>query len=151
MYSQDQSKGFRLSDTGALWDKYHKESHDQWKRKLHDIEDTIEEFSPIENEAAEPESIVGAEEFVQIDGQTESVMPALRQDAEQRTPSTIQKNIAFLLEQKAVFVFFGIAILFYILASILGMLSPKRKEEMDARDVLRQKKRKGGGYGYKRK
>ena len=150
---KDPNKTVRFSDLGALWDKYHKESHDQWKQRLHEFEDVIEEVAPIQLPEETQQIIAGAEEFSQIDGK-ESVMPALAQDGNgKRQPSGLQKLIGFLLEQKAVFVFGGFAVLFYMFASLLGSLKPENKEFMDARDVLRQKKRKrkGGGYGYSRK
>lgn len=153
MFTQDQSRGFHLSDTGALWDKYHKESHDQWKTKISEFEQRVEELSPIKMPEAQIQVIEGAEEFIQNDGkgsvnnsEEENVMSSQTQSK----PSTLQKFIGFLLEQKAILVFGGFALIIFALNYIISLLMPKKKEYMDARDVLRQKKRKGGGYGYKR-
>ena len=46
MYQQEPEKGFRLSDLGALWDKYHKESHDQWKTKVQELGKDVNEMIP---------------------------------------------------------------------------------------------------------
>ena len=46
IYYQKPEKGFQLSDLGALWDKHHKESHDQWKTKVKKFSKSVEEYIP---------------------------------------------------------------------------------------------------------
>ncbi len=46
MYYQEPDHGFRLSDLGALWDKYHKESHDQWKTNIQELSKNVNEILP---------------------------------------------------------------------------------------------------------
>lgn len=55
IYYQEPEKGFRLSDVGALWDKYHKETHDQWKTKVQEIGKDVDE---IISETALPEGLI---------------------------------------------------------------------------------------------
>ncbi len=45
-YYLEPEKDFRLSDLGAIWDKHHKESHDQWKIKVQEIGNSVDEFIP---------------------------------------------------------------------------------------------------------
>jgi len=45
IYYQEPEKGIRLSDLGALWDKYHKESHDQWKTKVQEFGENVDNFT----------------------------------------------------------------------------------------------------------
>ncbi len=152
IYTQDQSKGFRFSDVGALWDKYHKESHDQWKNKLHEAEDIIGELSPVQlgvtpvakNQELPAEYIKG---FSQNDG--EDVVSLVKQssarDLDKDPASGLQKNIGFILEQKAVFVFGALAAIVFIINFILGLLF-KEKTSMDKVDELKRniKGKKGG-------
>lgn len=154
MFTQNQDKGFRLSDTGALWDKYHKESHDQWKSKLHEFEEEIEELSPLstdETASIEQEATADTESFTQIDGKEISMPVTNKKDLPKVEPSKMQKFIGFLLEQKAIFVFSGIAALAFILNAILNCLFKKKESDsIDNRHMFR-KKRKDGSYGYSRK
>ncbi len=46
MYYQEPEKGIRLSALGSLWDKYHKESHDQWKSKVIEVNQSVDELIP---------------------------------------------------------------------------------------------------------
>jgi hypothetical protein len=45
-YYEEPDKGFRLSDLGSLWDKYHKESHDQWKTKVQEVGQSVSDLMP---------------------------------------------------------------------------------------------------------
>ena len=46
IFQQNQDKGFQLTDLGALWDKYDKKSHDQWKDKVRQISETVADLTP---------------------------------------------------------------------------------------------------------
>lgn len=161
IFTQEQDKGFRLSDVGALWDKYHKESHDQWKVKLQEIEGTAKELSPFPDQQQPPVAQTGASEnvttlktgynesFTQTNenGETTAVTP-LQQGTVKTQASGLQKVIGFLLEQTAVFVFAGFAALAYVLNAFCCCVCSK-KSNLD--NMGRPKKKKGEGYKYKRK
>lgn len=159
-FYQNQDKGFRLTDLGAFWDKYHKESHDQWKVKLQEITSSMDDMSssvlPIVQETAEQvKDNVQADkpdymqEFSQVDNKSGAQIKAAAspQGLVQGNASGLQKFIGFLLEQKAVFVFLAIAFIAYLLNLILSRLCAG-KSSMDKLDKHKKKK---GQYKYGRK
>lgn len=58
-YYEKPDKGFGLSDLGAIWDKNHKESHDQWKTKVQELGQSVNDIVPenIDLENVIPENI----------------------------------------------------------------------------------------------
>lgn len=172
-YTQEPDKGFRLSALGTLWDKYHKESHDEWKSTVRDmtkkVGDTVSDLTPEEIKNIKlPEQITGkseqtetaqeekpdfSESFTMIDeeppGVGQKVMPLQEEKATDKKANSLIKFIGFVLEQKAALVFAVIALIAYLLNAICIALFTK-KEGSDLKKVRKQK-RKGGGYGYSRK
>ena len=162
IFTQEQEKGLRLSDVGALWDKYHKESHDQWKVKLNEMSETVRDLSPFPDQqqpsptmaASSEEEITHtsgyAESFTQTNtsGQGNATAATQQQSTMQTQTNHLQKAIGFLLEQTAVFVFAGFAAFAYILNAICVRLCRKRTG-MD--DLTHLKKKKGTAYKYGRK
>ncbi len=155
-FTQEQDKGFRLSDTGALWAKYHKESHDNWKINISDLGKTIDEIIPEktpEQETSETETSEQpdyTQNFSQLDSkdQAESVeLPTPEPSMEEHTDKA-HKVIGTLLRQKAVFLFGGIALFLYLLNALVSKVC-RPKEGMDA--VKKYKKGQKSGYQYKRK
>lgn len=161
-FTQDQGSGFHLSDTGALWDKYHKESHDQWKNTVQNvgaqIENAVQSIDvDLGNNKNEPKDEINTankstgyqEGFNQSSerGKETTTTFNTEDNTIEENVGALQKYIGFLLEQKALFVFGGAAILFYILTAILA-LPFKEKSGMKK---VEQHKRKGGGYKYGRK
>lgn len=158
-YQQDPSKGFHLSDTGALWDKYHKESHDQWKNKVQEIGETVSEISPIdfndmtntsEEKKVDPK-LPYAESFTQVDqnGKDTRTTPLKKKDVMEENVVGVQKLIGFILEQKAVFVFGAFALVIFLLSAIISFLT-REKSSMDKVKAYK-KKGKDGGYKYSKK
>ncbi len=153
IYTQNQTKGFRLSDTGALWDKYHKQSHDQWKIKLKEFNEAVEDLNPAQQaqEVTENTDDYSAS-FTQDDneGRAHYTAPIKKKDGAQIKVSNLQKFVGFLLEQKAVFVFFGFAgIIFFI--NVIISLPFREKTSEENLSKIKKIKRKGGGYKYGRK
>ncbi|PCJ03154.1 MAG: hypothetical protein COB14_00015 [Alphaproteobacteria bacterium] len=163
IFTQEQEKGLRLSDVGALWDKYHKESHDQWKIKLHEMSETVRDLSPFLDQPQSSPTMTASsadegntptsgytESFTQTntDGQGNATATTQQQSTIQIQTNNLQKAIGFLLEQTAVFVFAGFAALAYILNAICVRLC-RKKTGMD--DLTRLKKKKGTAYKYGRK
>lgn len=159
-FYQNPDKGVRFMDLGALWDKYHKESHDQWKVKLQEITSSVDEASssvlPVvqdvieqEHEEAEGEKPDYMQGFSQVNDKAGAhASAAVKGDnLVQGSGGFLQKLIGFLLEQKAVLVFFGIAALAYILNAILSRLF-QGKSSMDK---VEKHKKKKGPYKYGRK
>ena len=164
MFYLNQDKGFRLSDVGALWDKYHKESHDQWKIKLHEygqiVDEKIEQIAPLtplqstDTEKTEEDNTPKApyaQSFQQEDSK-DNAKPVQKTIKEEKLVegniSTIQNIFGWLLEQKAVFVFGGFALVIYLINAFFGMFT-KEKDSMDK--ITAYKKGKKGGYKYSRK
>lgn len=157
IYQEEPDKGFRLTDVGALWDKYHKESHDQWKNKVKEIGETIEEMTPevltttkevIEpTEEAAPESQENTPSYAESFKQTISregdvkVSEVDPEDVTDTKTSFVQNKIGFILEQKAVFVSLAIPLIAFLLNALLSPLF-KEKEEMDKVQSLRRKRKK---------
>jgi len=172
-YTQEPDKGFRLSALGTLWDKYHKESHDEWKSTVRDmtkkVGDTVSELTPEEIKNIKlPEQITGeseevetapedkpdfSESFTMIDeeppGVGQKIMPLQEEKASDKKANSLIKFIGFVLEQKAALVFAVIALIAYLLNAICVALFTK-KEGSDLKKIKKHK-RKGGGYGYSRK
>lgn len=164
IYYENPDKGVRLTDLGALWDKYHKESHDQWKTKVQEVgafvNDTVKEL-PLPKTAPEvPKNDVETSEnapdylgeFTQENAKNaETVVRAVEvEDTAKTQTNAVQGYIGFILQQKAVFVFFGFALIVFILNALLTRLFTK-KEGMEKVGKLKKMKNKKGGYEYGRK
>lgn len=52
LFTQNQDKGFMLTDAGWIWHEYHPESNAQWKIKLKEYEDKVKDAIPLEEIAA---------------------------------------------------------------------------------------------------
>lgn len=160
VFTQEQDKGFRLSDIGALWAKYDKESHDSWKINVKDIEKDITDLVPqsvkdAQNPLTPPKDPNApapdyAQEFSQMDSKDkeESVAVPSTAPSTVQEPSTIQSIIAIILEQTAALFFGGIAIFLYALNTIISKIT-RPKEGMNA--VKKHKKGPKSGYQYNRK
>ncbi len=157
-YIQNMDKEFQLSDIGALWDQYHKESHDKWKDSVKEFENTIHDLDPIERSFKE-ESVnlntkpkADYEKGIQIsdDGINETVVTELAPIIEKPEPTRLQIYVGFLLEQKALFVTGIIAAFFILLTYILGFIFGGRGSA-DNSGSLKKIKGKKGGYQYGRK
>tara|TARA_R110001592_G_scaffold29350_7_gene106565 strand:+ start:10267 stop:10845 length:579 start_codon:yes stop_codon:yes gene_type:complete len=170
IFQQNPDKGFHLSALGALWDKYHKESHDQWKNTVREVSETVGETV----EDLTPEILLGTpddksvaqtleetveenkpgfmEEFTQSDskdGETKTT-PLQKEDKLDTETDTLMKYIGVLLEQKALFIFSALAALAFILNAFFSWVF-KPRSSMDEIKSIKRKKRKGGGYAYGRK
>ena len=170
IFKENPDKGFRLSALGGLWDKYHKESHDQWKTKVREVTDTVSgtvddlaidelintvipEQPPAPEETEEEQNKPAfMEEFTQTDTKDNKTQtkPLQIEESTDVRANSLMKFIGFVLEQKAVFVFTALAAIMYILNAILSRLF-RRKEGMDNVKSVKKKKRKGGGYAYSKK
>lgn len=163
IFTQEQNKGFRLSDVGALWDKYHKESHDQWKIKLSEINETINEISPFPESTKTDETQIGqstepkttqqddyTKGFTQTNAanQERVTTPLQQQNTSQQKTGTTQKAIGFILEQTAVFVFLGLAGFIFLLSELYCCIFSKRTK---VDDMGRPKNKKGELMKYGRK
>ncbi len=160
IYSKSPEDGFRFSDLGALWDKYHKESHNQWKIKIAELGEEISKFTP-EKETPEVTNVdnkeakinkVYAESFMQIDADSKEtqVMPLKEQGFVKKNTNKLQKFIGTILEQKAFFIFSGFAALIYLLDLIIGRIF-RKETDMDKLRKIKRKKTKEGGYKYSRR
>lgn len=145
-YTQNQDKGFRLTDLGKLWDTYHKESHDQWKSKIDKLGETAEEIinhvapKQLDNMGNDSEQTKTENEifadfqqgFAQKDGKsgTEELPPPPKTErVKKESTDSAKKSIGFLLEQKAVFVFAAIPAILFILNALLGLIFGSRKNK----------------------
>tara|TARA_B100001989_G_scaffold248559_1_gene222353 strand:+ start:2599 stop:3198 length:600 start_codon:yes stop_codon:yes gene_type:complete len=149
LFTQNQEKGFMLSDAGWIWSKYHPETHDEWKIKLKEYEDTVKDSIPLEDiakmipvvqpeepdEAASPDSAMGEEleavepapyeeEFTQKDGKdgSEVIPPKVQEKKKAEERAILQSHIGFLLEQKAVIIAFAIVVAIYIIDLFFSLL-----------------------------
>ena len=163
IFQQNQDKGFQLTDLGALWDKYDKKSHDQWKDKVRQISETVADLTPeqlsilteakeVSTPAPEENPPAFTEGFTQMDEKDkETVTMAVKKDDVVETQANIAQSwIGFVLEQKAVFVFGLLAVFVFLLSTILGWIF-KEKDGMDELDKIQKKKKKDGNYSYSRK
>ncbi len=180
IYTEEPEKGFRLSDIGALWDKYHKESHDQWKSRVHEFSDELNEVIPpitlpksitskiagnntqaenqndaqtTQNETEQPDYTKGFKQTIERDGSTKTSIITnadVEKNRAEQKPGKIIKWIGFLLEQKAVIVAAIIPAAAFILNFIFSALFGK-KEDGAQKKIFTKKKKKGGGYQYSRK
>ena len=174
-FSQEPEKGFRMSAVGTLWDKYHKESHDQWKSKVREVTETVgktvSDLTPDniknlelpvqitgENEQDEEDTTteekpVFTESFTMVDEEPPGVgqitMPLQEEKTIDKNANTLISFIGFLLEQKATLLFATIALIAYFLNALCVSLFTKT-EGGDLKKIKKHK-RKGGGYGYSRK
>ena len=156
-YTLDQRKGFQLSDIGALWSKYHRETHDQWKIKVKEIGDVVTDLAPdmmgATQERPEDKSAVAdySGSFTQISEEhKDSVIKALKQDGVEVQATKVQKCIGTILEQKAVFVAAGFAAVIYILNLILSFIFGGRGGK-GVKEEKGSAKSKNGSYKYGRK
>lgn len=157
-----------VSDLGWLWDKYHKESHDQWKVQLNalgenikQIEQQVETVTGVEITPATEETQKILPQYaqeIQIESgknkettQTQVENPAPQiDDAQNGKPSLMIRLIGFLLQQKAIIVFGGFGITVFCLDVLLrGLwaLRPRRKDHFSSP----KSSKKGEGYKYGRK
>ena len=158
IYTQDQRKGFRLSDIGAIWSKYHKESHDQWKIKVGEVEDVVGDLTPditipniLNQETQTPENIeqpAYAESFTQTSEENkESIVTPLQVKNTAKQASSTQEAIGFILEQTAIFVFGALAAFIFIMNFILSFIFGGRVGKGEGSSTGK----KGGNYKYGRK
>ncbi len=167
IYYENPDKGVRITDLGALWDKYHKESHDQWKTKVQDVgtmfndavkdlplpgalKDTPEPTADlVENTEDTPEYL---QEFTQENAENAEtvVRPVDAPNNVQTKTNAVQSFIGFILQQKAVFVFFGFAFIVFVLNALLTRLFTKKEGTAES-GKLKKMKNKKGGYVYGRK
>ncbi len=158
-FTQNQDKGFHFSDVGALWDKYHKESHDQWKTNVQQFGETISDISPIDLSNSQPvpqnETSDSMPEFAQSFTQSDALneetqVGALKKpDTVRKNVTGLQKTIGFLLEQKAILVFGGFALIVFLLNALF---TKKEEEGIDKVDAWKKKnKDKKGGYKYSKR
>lgn len=160
IFTENQDKGFRLSDIGAIWTKYDQDSHDEWRAKLKDIEKEIIENVPEALKKVETQEEPTTEEktelpdyakgFAQIDKKNQQDSTIINIPATQaiQEPTTTQSIFTFILEQKAVLFFGGIALFLYLTNLIITFFL-STKEGMDA--IKKHKKKNKGAYEYKRK
>lgn len=159
LYSQNMDKGFRLTDLGKLWDMHHKESHDQWKKNIDNLSETVTENieavlpQNVKEQATEEKAQILADfqqGFSQHDDKEatkELAPPPRNEQIKQEKTNDVKKFVGFLLEQKAVFVFAAIPAGLYILNLILSILF-RKKEKGNGKRVKSSKKQK---YAYGRK
>ncbi len=159
MFTKAPEKGFRISDIGSLWDRYHKESHDKWKTKLNKFSKSIEDLNISKQKTETPQikeqSPNDANDysgsFIQTDKQgNNQVIPAPIKKQAFTKPSKIQKTVGFILEQKALFFFSAIALIIYLINSLLKIIF-REKTGMENLRRLHKKEKKGEGYKYGRK
>ena len=138
IFVQNPEKNFQLSDIGALWDKYHKESHDQWKIKLKEFGDTLDNVIP--EELKTKEKAVYTEGFKQTDSRnTPSTIVPLKEDIPENNTNILQDYVGYILEQKAVFVFSGLALIVYLLNALITRLFGKKSDEREMRSLKRRR------------
>ena len=160
IFAQDPSKGFRFSDIGALWDKYHKESHDQWRSKIHEIGSKVDEILPIE-QVTEPdqeseEQSENAENgnenlpdymesFTLKNNQNEEpvVMPVEEDKIVEIQANRVQSLIGFLLEQSAVATFGLFAFTIFFMNALLSWMFRKKSsmEKLDKHKKMKAAKK----------
>ena len=158
-YTENQDKGFRLSDLGKLWDTYHKESHDQWKIKIDEwgdaVQDVVGKVPPTEtSEIARKTTPTEIQTdfnqgFSQEDnkqGKIDLPPPPKEKAIIQSNTKEVKNSIGFLLEQKAIFVFAAIPAIFFILNALLCLLFRERKGK-----EKQSSKPQKGKYTYGRK
>jgi len=134
IYQQNPDKGFRFWDLGALWDRYHKESHDQWKIKLGEVGNTVGALVPdaikdIGDNPDPKETINEAKQayeqsFEQTNENNKEVQVTeiTEEKVTQTNISALQHFVGFVLEQKAVLVFAVIAFGVLFLNTVLKLL-----------------------------
>ena len=153
IFTQDQSKGFRLSDIGALWSKYHKESHDQWKIKLSEVNSIAADLTPditihnnMTQETQSPSNIkqpTYAESFTQTSEEhKKDVVTQLKKSSAMEKTSEAHKVIGFILEQTAIFVFGGFAAFIFIMSLIFGFIFGGRSSNSDSSSAGRKVNKK---------
>lgn len=157
LYQQEPEKGIRLTDVGALWDKYHKESHDQWKNKIQELGKTIEEMTPeiltTSKEVKAPVQKVATDVQTNAPSYAESFKQSISRDGDVKVSEIdpedltkaqtnfVQEKIGFILEQKAILVSLALPIIAFLLNALLSPLF-KEKEEMDKIQSLKKKRKK---------
>lgn len=159
IYTQNQDKGFMLSDLGMLWAKYHPESHDQWKDKIKHIGDTVSDLGILPEAQVETDNGIMTEptqakpyeeSFTQSDTKESMsvITPVQQDDIITEQVNSAQSAFGWVLEQKAFYIFSTIFIIFFIVSGMLAKIfKPKSKYE---NEVLPHKRR-GKNYNYNRK
>ena len=126
IFAQNPEKGFRMWDLGALWDKYHKESHDQWKHQIQAISQTVDSLNPIAGQTQTNTDTGQAyqEGFTQTTDEkgTNIVAPLVEETTVKKQASGLQKTIGFILEQPAAAVFLVLAVLIAFLYIVFNRL-----------------------------
>lgn len=165
-YSQNQERGFMFSDLGWLWDRYHKESHDQWKVEVEKLGHGI---GQIENQIADatggaaqvlapeltPAPGYGDEVIIEAGVGKDTVVvqqplaQTQKQDTKDVTSSNLVDFVGFVLKQKAVVVFGVFAFLVYCLDLLLRAIATLMISRGDKFTTIKNKK--GSAYKYGRK
>lgn len=116
-YTQNQEKGFQLSAVGWLWDKYHKESHDQWTARLGVLDKELAPYESKINEAVgvskKPQVAAGYENEVIVENKRgqdtvvkeEAPSKEAVQEGLNGRPTLLVSLAGSILKQKAVVVF----------------------------------------------
>lgn len=155
IFSQNQEKGFQLSAIGAIWAKYHPESHDQWKVNVTGIGETIDGLMPEQIKEESTSQIPTenlpdyAQNFSQLDSKDkkESVELTPPEPSMEQHTGKAHDTIGLILRQKAVIFFGGIALFLYIINALFS----RGTQSKDSTGAIKQKKNAKGGYQYKRK
>ncbi len=156
MFSKNPEKGFRISDIGALWDKYHKESHDEWKIKLGKLGEAVNDFniSKQEPEISHVEKQNSANDYSGNFTETYQKGESHYETPDKNQPivkiNKVQNFVGLILEQKALFLFSGLALIIYLINLLMGWIFRERTG-MDNLGRLQKKSGKDGGYKYGRK
>lgn len=148
LFTQNQDKGFRLSDLGKLWDTYHKESHDQWKIKVDELSEIVNDTMGTQTlpqvSTAQTENSITTlhEEFSQKDTteQSQLLQPAPEKIISSEKAKTTKRIIGFLLEQKAVFVFGAIPAILFILNALIKAIHNGKSSKDEKGSKRNQKK-----------
>ncbi len=131
IYQQNPDKGFHFFAIGALWDKYHKESHDKWKSTVKEISNSaIDTISNVSDNNKKKITIYDEtkpafmEEFLQTDSKDRAtqIKPLSNEKNIDKKTNSLIKFIGIILEQKAFFLFSAIAAIAFILNTILNLL-----------------------------
>ncbi len=158
VFSQNPEKGLRFSDTGVLWDKYHKKSHDKWKIKINEFSKSVSDLDILKQKLDNSEKNINqdvndnnyySKGFTLVKKKNGEVieLPLEEKNIISEGSSKIQKIAGFILEQKAVLVFLCFALIIYIINSILTFIFKGKSSE----DKITRLKNKKGGYKYNRK
>jgi hypothetical protein len=169
-FTQNPDRGFMLSDLGFLWDKYHKESHDQWKMQVvnlgenfENIKDQVSTATGIDVDAVQSQAqdhVIPpqyAQEIKVEAGRNQETTvtktepsAAQKEDKSKANKSIMVRVIGFLLQQKAILIFPAFTFIIFCMDMLvrgLFALRPKRKDKFSSE----KKSKKGDAYKYGRK